>query len=188
MLQGEPTFDNLIESILNFEGVESAFAGFFPGRSELGLDVVIHLNRTFGMNDFKDALDSVFDDLGPAQALFDKANETASVIELLNATQLLVSFDLSLNAGFSVNGTLTDFFSNDTSTATSTWGDLFLRIDELSASATARAADLSLELFPGITLSGKKSILFGRIVLRWFICILCSFILHILSFFHRWIT
>ena len=46
----------------------------------------------------------------------------------------------------------------DTSTAKSTWGDLFLRIDKLSASSTARATDLSLELFPGITLSGKKPI------------------------------
>ena len=146
MLQAQSSFDDLAARILGFDGVQSAFAGYFPGRGEISMDVGIHLEETFGVSDFQDSLASVFGELGPAQAMFGAEDSTADVTALLEEAQVIVGFDLTLNTGFKIQG-LKDFFTASTSDLA--LGSLFLRIENLSVSAKASASGLSIDLFPG---------------------------------------
>ena len=155
MLITQETFDELVAG-LGIYGIASAAAGFFPDRSELGIDLVLHLNETFHIDDFKAALDEAFDILGPATQVFNKSAADADVASLLGNAALALNFDLSLSAGLKIEGALTDFFSNDNSISNSALGGLYLRVDGLSASATADAEDLSVALFaPEIIVDGE---------------------------------
>ena len=146
MLQAQSSFDDLAARILGFDGVQSAFAGYFPGRGEISMDVGIHLEETFGVSDFQDSLASVFGELGPAQAMFGVEDSTADVTALLEEAQVIIAFDLTLNTGFKIQD-LNQFFT--ASTSDSALGTLFLRIEELSVAAKASSSGLSIDLFPG---------------------------------------
>ena len=154
ILREQSSFDDLAAKILGFEGVQSAFAGYFPGRSEIAMDVVIYLEETFEVSgfqaalvsDFQAALTSVFGELGPAHAIFGAEGSTANVTALLEEAQVIVGFDLTLNTGFKIQG-LKDF--STASTSDLALGSLFLRIEDLSVSAKASASGLSIDLFPG---------------------------------------
>lgn len=150
LMTEDNTFDVLATAILGFPGVKSAFAGYFPDRAELGMDVVIRLERAFGPDDFKDAMDAVFDLLAPAQAIFGEDGGIPQVETLLNNAELLVNFELSISSGLKIDGALTDFFNFGSSMSDAALGSLFVRIEELDVSATASAPDLSIDVFPGL--------------------------------------
>ena len=153
VLQQQPSFQDLAAEIMKFSAgagagidLDSVFAGYFPGRSEIAMDFSFHLEKALGADDFEAALTSVFADLGPAQAMFGVGSGTAAdVAALLAGAELLVNVDFVVSTGFKV-GDLKNFFTK--STSDNAIGSLFLRIEELSVSAKASATGLDIDLFP----------------------------------------
>lgn len=146
ILQGSSSFEDLALNIVGFEGVESATAGLFPDRQEIAIDVGVHIERSLGITDFETALTSVFDDLGPAQAMFEVNGLVAEVGQIMAKATVNVAFDFVLSTGFKVND-LVEFFTSSTSDGSI--GNLFFRIESLGVVATAVAKDFSIaNLFP----------------------------------------
>jgi len=146
LLAGAHSFQDLEDKILSLEHVESAHAGYFAARDEVAVDVAIHVDKSFDGTNFQDALETVFKDLGPAQAIFNVGTGTiADIASLLAQAQVSVDFSFHLSFGFKV-GSLVDFF-DDTSSSV---GGLFLRVNDLVVSAQASASGLFWTAFPSL--------------------------------------
>lgn len=173
LLSNEFTFDALANTIKNFDGVESAVAGYFAGRNEIALDVGeyplfnielfvlfhdtcnntdfslpystgIHLEVSFATDEFEEAISKVFELLSPAQAMFG-ANGSADVATLLGNAQSVAVFNLAISTGFKI-GDLAEFFSSPTATSSSI-GSLFFSIIDLGITAEASASGMNFDLF-----------------------------------------
>ena len=133
--------------MLDLDSVKAAYAGYFPSRSEIAMDVDIYFSETFDKDDFQAALESVFGDLSAAQSMFG-ADGDADVLQLLDNDNAVITIDfsLTLSTGFKI-GDLVSFFT--ASSSNSTLGSLFLRIDQLSVTGKASASELNVELYSG---------------------------------------
>ena len=97
MLSTATTFGDLSKQILDFDSaLQSAVAGYFPGRQEVALDVVINVASSLTPSDFQTAVDTLFDDLGPAKAMFGAGNEVVDVTGLLNSLITSAEFKVSM--------------------------------------------------------------------------------------------
>ena len=97
MVQNDVTFDALENSIKSIDdSVRSVSAGYFPGRSEIAIDVGIRVERDFNTTDFEDALTSVFGYLDSAKAMFGASGDVVDVAELLDNANAAVEFNLAL--------------------------------------------------------------------------------------------
>ena len=97
MLQNDVTFDALETAIKSIDdSVLSVSAGYFPGRSEIAIDVGIHVEQEFGTADFEDALTTVFGYLDSAKAMFGVSDGSVNATELMDNANAAVEFDLSL--------------------------------------------------------------------------------------------
>jgi hypothetical protein len=112
------------------------------------------LEELFDKAYFTDALESIFADLGPAQAMFGAASESPNVSALLNAAQTLVAFDMSFSTGIKVENALSVFTGGAAASAS-----LFFRLENLGVFAEATVADLDLDIFPGVTVEGGRFLL-----------------------------
>jgi hypothetical protein len=130
-------------------------AGLFPGRREVAIDVTIHLEQVFDKAYFSDALESIFANLGPAQAMFGAANASPSVSALLDAAQSIVAFDMSISTGIKVENAFSVFSGGSGASS-----GLFFRLENLGvfAEATVDSVD-NLAIFPGVTVDGGNFLL-----------------------------
>lgn len=99
MLDDGGTFDALESAIRSInDNVQSVAAGYFAGRSEIAIDVGIHVEQTLtNTADIKDSLNKVFDYFNDAKAMFMfGATEAANVAALVDAASATVEFDLSI--------------------------------------------------------------------------------------------
>ena len=121
-------------------------AGLYPGRHEIAVDVSIHIEQSFAKVSFSDAFDSIFDKLGPAQAMFGAASEPPDVLTLLDASSSIVAFDMSFSNGIRVENARAFFTDGVDATA-----NLFFRLNDLGVFAEAKVASVDWEIFPGVT-------------------------------------
>jgi hypothetical protein len=112
------------------------------------------LEELFDKAYFTDALESIFADLGPAQAMFGAASESPNVSALLNAAKTLVAFDMSFSTGIKVENALSVFTGGAAASAS-----LFFRLENLGVFAEATVADLNLDIFPGVTVKSGQFLL-----------------------------
>jgi hypothetical protein len=112
------------------------------------------LEEVFDKAHFTEALESIFADLGPAQAMFGAASESPNVSALLNAAQTLVAFDMSFSTGIKVENTLSVFAEGSDASAS-----LFFRLENLGVFAEATVDSVDLDIFPGVTVEGGNFLL-----------------------------
>ena len=103
---------------------------------------------------FTEALESIFADLGPAQAMFGAASESPNVSALLNAAQTLVAFDMSFSTGIKFENALSVFAEGSDASAS-----LFFRLENLGVFAEATVDSVDLDIFPGVTVEGGNFLL-----------------------------
>lgn len=129
-------------------------AGLYPGRKEIAVDVLIHIEQIFDKTFFTEAFNSIFDELGPAQAMFGASSELPNVSALLDAASSIVAFDMSFSTGIKVDNAISVF--TDGVNATSS---LFFRLDDLGVFAEATVASVDFDVFPGVTVEGGDFLL-----------------------------
>lgn len=112
------------------------------------------MEEVFDKAYFTEALESIFADLGPAQAMFDAAGESPNISALLDAAQTLVAFDMSFSTGIKVENALS-VFSGGADAAAS----LFFRLDDLGVFAEAVVDTVDLDIFPGVSVEGGNFLL-----------------------------
>ena len=103
---------------------------------------------------FADAINAIFNDLGPAQAMFDAASESPNISALLDALSSIVVFDMSFSAGVKVENILSVFAGGADATA-----GLFFRLDNLGVFAEAAVESVDLDIFPGLSVEGGNFLL-----------------------------
>ena len=106
------------------------------------------MEEVFDKAYFTDALNSLFAELGPAQAMFGAASESPNVSALLDAdaASSIVAFDMSISFGLRVENALS-VFSGDAHVSPS----LFFRLNNFGIFAEATVSSVDLDIFPGIT-------------------------------------
>jgi hypothetical protein len=139
---------------MNLIFLQNAVAGFFPGRNETALDVSLHIEQVFDKAYFEQAFTQIFEELGPAKAMFDAAGQSANVAELLNSAKSIVAFDLSFSTGIKVENALS-VFSGSAAASSS----LFFRLETLGVFAEASMDDVSVILFPRVDVEGGNFLL-----------------------------
>lgn len=125
---------------------QNATAGLYPGRQEIAVDILIHLEQMFDKADFADAIDEIFTKLGPAQAMFGADSESPNVSDLLNAASSIVAFDMSFSFGIKVDNVFSVFSGGSDASV-----GLFFRVDDLGIFAEATATSVDLDIFSGIS-------------------------------------
>jgi len=93
-------------------------------------------------------LTQIFDELGPAKAMFGAAEESANVAELLNNANSIVAFDLSFSTGIKVENPVSVFSGSATDTASAS---LFFRLETLGVFAETSMDKVGVTLFPGVS-------------------------------------
>ena len=129
-------------------------AGLYPGRQEVAVDVIIHMEQVFDKAFFVDAFNSIFNELGPAQAMFGAASESPNISALLDAASSTVAFDMSFSTGIKVQNALSVFTGGVDATAS-----LFFRLNDLGVFAEATILSADLDIFPGVTVEGGDFLL-----------------------------
>lgn len=129
-------------------------AGLYPGRKEIAVDVLIHIEQIFDKTFFTEAFNSIFDELGPAQAMFGASSELPNVSALLDAASSIVAFDMSFSTGIKVDNAISVFTDGVNATAS-----LFFRLDDLGVFAEATVASVDFDVFPGVTVEGGDFLL-----------------------------
>ena len=129
-------------------------AGLYPGRQEIAIDVFIHMEQVFDIAYFIDAINAIFGDLGPAQAMFGAAAELPNVSALLDALSSTLAFDMAISTGVKVENILS-FFSGGVDPTAS----LFFRLNNIGVFAEAVVASVDLDIFPGISVEGGNFLL-----------------------------
>ena len=103
----------------------------------------------FDKASFEAALNSAFDKLGPAQAMFDAGGQSPNVADLLESTQSIAAFDLSFSTGIKVDNALSVFSGSAESSA-----NLFFRLETLGIFAEASLNVVNLNLFSTVNVKG----------------------------------
>lgn len=104
----------------------------------------MHVEQVFDTDHFMDAVSAIFDELGPAQAMFGAASELPNVSALLDAASSLVAFDMSFSTGIKVD----DILSVVSGEADAT-GNLFFRLNDLGIFAEAIVQSANIDIYPG---------------------------------------
>ena len=129
-------------------------AGLYPGRQEVAVDVIIHMEQVFDKAFFIDAFNSIFNELGPAQAMFGAASKSPNVSALLDAASSIVAFDMSFSTGIKVRDALSVFTRGVDAAASP-----FFRLNDLGVFAEATILSADLDIFPGVTVEGGDFLL-----------------------------
>lgn len=112
------------------------------------------MEEVFDKADFTIAINAMFENLGPAQAMFGAASETPNVSALLDAASSIVAIDLSFSTGIKVQNALSVFSGGENAAAS-----LFFRLDNLGVFAEAVIQSVDLEIFPGVAVEGGDFLL-----------------------------
>eukprot|EP00956_Cyclotella_meneghiniana_P034230 scaffold102673_cov71-Cyclotella_meneghiniana.AAC.1 len=112
------------------------------------------MEQVFDKAFFIDAFNSIFNDLGPAQAMFGAASESPNVSALLDAASSIVAFDMSFSTGIKVQNALSVFTGGVDATAS-----LFFRLNDLGVFAEATIVSADLDIFPGVIVEGGDFLL-----------------------------
>lgn len=112
------------------------------------------MDQVFDKAYFSEAINAIFDDLGPAQAMFGAASESPNIVSLLNAASSLVAFDMSFSTGVKVENNLSVFTGVAGAAAT-----LFFRLNDLGVFAEATVSSLNVDIFPGVTINDGNFVL-----------------------------
>ena len=95
-LEEEPSFDDMSTEINDLDNVQSVAAGFYPERKEFALDVSINVAQTLTQDDFRGAIDALFDLIGPAKDMFAAADAVLDIDGLLSALTMTAELELSI--------------------------------------------------------------------------------------------
>lgn len=134
--------------------LQTVTAGLYPGRQEIAVDVLIHMEEVFDKADFTDAISAMFENLGPAQAMFGAASEIPNVSALLDAASSIVALVMSFSTGIKIENALSVFAEGSNAAAS-----LFFRLDDLGVFAEAMITSVDLEIFPGVDVEGGDFLL-----------------------------
>ena len=129
--------------------MQTVTGGFYPGRQEIAVDLLIHLDEVFDKAYFTDAVNAIFSDFEPLQAMFGAASELPNVSALLNAMSSIVAFDMSFSTGVKVENALSVFSSGSDASV-----KLFFRLNNLGVFAEATVTSATLDIFPGVSVEG----------------------------------
>ena len=157
-LQATDTFSYVASQIKDLPFVSSFEAGYFAGRDEIAIDLIILVEEAFDMASFTDALLKVFENF-QGQSLF-AASDMSDINGLLASLHATTSFTADLSFGLKV-GDLSSILSKSTS-ATAALGGLFLRVNDLSLNAKVVGVDLASPLFGSVNIkSGALELMVG---------------------------
>lgn len=140
--------------LLTYIALQTVNAGLHPSRQEIAIDVFIHMEEIFDRAFFEDAIRTIFQELGPAQALFGAATESPNVSAFLDAASSIVAFDMSFSTGVKVENALSFFAGGVDATAS-----LFFRLNSLGVFAEATIESVNLDIFPGVSVDGGDFLL-----------------------------
>jgi len=147
--------NDLADQVRTIFGVQHATAGLDLEQMEVGLDVIIHVEKVFDISLFQSALDSVFGRVANITEVFGTVLKPAAVSSLIDEFNVRAIFQVSFSAGVKVDVPFVDFFQGLSSNAApSVTG--FMRINEFNISALAQVDNLSLELFDGLNVSAAS--------------------------------
>ena len=164
LLLQDTSFNDLVDQVGTIFGVQHVTAGLDLERMEVGLDVIIHVEKVFDRSLFQSALDSVFGRVANITEVFGTVLKPAAVSSLINELNVRAIFQVSFSAGVKVDVPFVDFFQGLSSIAApSVTG--FMRINEFNISALAQVGNLSLELFDGLNVSAASMTLSLGVVL-----------------------
>jgi len=155
LLLQDTSFNDLVDQVRTIFGVQHATAGLDLERMEVGLDVIIHVEKVFDGSLFQSALDSVFGRVANITEVFGTVLKPAALSSLIDEFNVRAIFQVSFSAGVKVDVPFVDFFQGLSSNAApSVTG--FMRINEFNISALAQVDNLSLELFDGINVNAAS--------------------------------
>jgi hypothetical protein len=164
LLLQDTSFNDLVDQVGTIFGVQHVTAGLDLERMEVGLDVIIHVEKVFDRSLFQSALDSVFGRVANITEVFGTVLKPAAVSSLINELNVRAIFQVSFSSGVKVDVPFVDFFQGLSSNAApSVTG--FMRINEFNISALAQVDNLNLELFDGLNVSAASMTLSLGVVL-----------------------
>lgn len=112
------------------------------------------MEQMFDKAYFTDAISSIFEDLGPAQAMFGAASQTPYISALIDGVSSIIALDMSFSTGVKVENPQSIF------TGGADVGEsLFFRLNDIGVFAEAAVASVDLGIFPGITVEGGAFLL-----------------------------
>jgi hypothetical protein len=113
------------------------------------------MEEVFDKAYFTEAFESIFANLGPAQAMFGaQSSKRPNVVALLDAADILITFDMSFSTGIKVDKALSVFTGGPDASAS-----LFVRLDDLGVFAEATVDSADLDIFPGVSVQGGNFLL-----------------------------
>ena len=134
--------------------MQTVAAGLYPGRQEIAVDILVHVEQIFDKVYFMDAFSEIFQDLDPAKAIFGSASESPNISALLDIVSSIVAFDMAFSTGMKVENALS-VLTDGVEAA----GSLFIRLNNLGVFAEAAAPSVDLEVFPGVTVENGNFLL-----------------------------
>lgn len=155
LLQDTSSFNDLVDQVRTIFGVQHVTAGLDLEQMEVGLDVIIHVDKVFDRSLFQSALDSVFGRVANITEVFGTVLKPVAVSNLINEFNVRAIFQVSFSAGVKVDVPFDDFFQGLSSNAAPNVTG-FMRIKEFNISALAQVDNLSLELFDGLNVSAAS--------------------------------
>ena len=92
----DETSADMSTEINDLDNVQSVEIGLYPERKEFALDVSINVAQTLTQDDFRGAIDALFDLIGPAKDMFAAADAVLDIDGLLSALTMTAELELSI--------------------------------------------------------------------------------------------